>query len=138
MPLLTDSNHMSGYDGPFIATAFVLGLVIVGAALEIERRREKNPLPVLVPTMPFILLGAVIVIASIIYFLTFIQSRYRGYFIGTATLSFGLLVIAFTHWVERRRQTKIVFRRSQTTPFMFLGAILVLIGVALLVSMWRS
>jgi hypothetical protein len=55
---------MSGYDGPFIATAFVLGLVIVGAALEIERRREKNPLPVLVPTMPFILLGAAIVIAS--------------------------------------------------------------------------
>jgi drug/metabolite transporter (DMT)-like permease len=129
---------MSGYDGPFIATAFVLGLVIVGAALEIERRREKNPLPVLVPTMPFILLGAAIVIASIIYFLTFIQSRYRGYFIATAALSFGLLVIAFTHWVERRRQTKIVFHRSRTTPFMFLGAILVLIGVALLVSMWRS
>jgi drug/metabolite transporter (DMT)-like permease len=129
---------MSGYDGPFIATAFVLGLVIVGAALEIERRREKNPLPVLVPTMPFILLGAAIVIASIIYFLTFIQSRYRGYFIATAALSFGLLVIAFTHWVERRRQTKIVLHRSRTTPFMFLGAILVLIGVALLVSMWRS
>jgi drug/metabolite transporter (DMT)-like permease len=129
---------MSGYDGPFIATAFVLGLVIVGAALEIERRREKNPLPVLVPTMPFILLGAAIVIASIIYFLTFIQSRYQGYFIATAALSFGLLVIAFTHWVERRRQTKIVFHRSRTTPFMFLGAILVLIGVALLVSMWRS
>jgi drug/metabolite transporter (DMT)-like permease len=129
---------MTGYDEAFIAAAFTLGLVVVGAALEIERRREKHPLPVLLPTMPFILLGAVIVLASIVYFLTLLESRHRAYLITSAVLAFGLLVVAFTHWVERRRQTKIVLHRARTTPFMFLGAIIIVIGLALLVSMWRS
>jgi hypothetical protein len=53
-----------------VATALAFGLMIIGITRLIERRRERNPMPHLVPTTPFMMVGALVVLVAIAFSLT--------------------------------------------------------------------
>src|SRR5882757_9207313 len=61
----TGSRMTPGHTNYYIAAAaLALGLIIVGITRWIEHRREKNPMPRLVPTTPFMAVGILIVIGA--------------------------------------------------------------------------
>src|SRR5262249_18720110 len=55
-----------------VALAFRLG--IIGVTRLIENRRQKNPMPHLVPTTPFMLFGAIVVVVGIAFALAHLRA----------------------------------------------------------------
>jgi len=114
------------------------GLAAIGVAGWIDHRRAANPMPSLVPMTPIMLLGAIAVLLGITYFLYTFLSGHSGYYIAAALVLFGSATIAITVLIERLRRNNPKPSRSSTTPFMLLGAIVVLVGIVLFLSVSRD
>ncbi len=56
------------------ATALAFGLIVVGITSWIEHYRERNPMPHLVPTTPFMLFGTIVVLLAIVFSLTLLAT----------------------------------------------------------------
>ena len=57
-------------DNYIAAAALAFGLIVVGLTSLIELRRKNNPIPHLMPTTPFMLFGALVVLVAIAFSLT--------------------------------------------------------------------
>ena len=57
-------------DNYIAAAALAFGLIVVGLTSWIEHRRKNNPMPHLMPTTPFMLFGAIVVLVVIAFSLT--------------------------------------------------------------------
>jgi uncharacterized membrane protein YidH (DUF202 family) len=127
---------MDTYANYYFGSALLLcGLIAIGVTNWIEYRRERRPMLDLMPTTPFMLLGVIAVLGSLIFFLTLIRSKYTSKYIAATALSFGLIVIAFTRWIEHHRLKNPNRYLSSTTPFMLFGAMAVLFAFALFVAL---
>jgi len=138
--------------GDYVVSAAILsfGVTVVGLSYRAERRRQHEPMPALLPTTPFMLLGLAVILAAIIYFLDQLDSPYRHHFIATALLLFGLIVcgmaILIEHLRHRKAQSKAqdktqaisMPQHSSTTPFLLSGAITILIAINYFIAIWRK
>jgi hypothetical protein len=124
------------------------GVTVVGLTCRAERRRQREPMPSLLPTTPFMLLGLAVILAAMIYFLDQLDSPYRHLFIAAALLLFGLVVCGMALLIEHLRQRKAkakgedqgipTQRLSSMTPFLFSGAITILIAINYFIAIWRK
>jgi hypothetical protein len=136
----------------YIASAAMLslGMTVVGLSCRVERRRQREVMPSLVPTTPFMLLGLAAILAAIIYFLDQLDSPYSHHFIATALLLFGLIMCGVAILIEHLRHRKaqaeahekaqgIPTRQlSSMTPFLFSGAITILVAINYFIAIWRK
>jgi FtsH-binding integral membrane protein len=123
----------------YFATAILLfGLATIGIAGWIDHRRAERPMPSLVPMTPILLLGTILVLTAVVYFINTLQRGHSGYYIAAALVLFGASVIAITVLIERQRRKNPRRSLSSTTPFLFLGAIVVLVGIVLFLSVGRD
>jgi len=140
----------------YVVSAGILsfGVTVVGLTCRAERRRQRQPMPSLLPTTPFMLLGLAVILAAIIYFLDQLDSPYRHHFIAAALLLSGLVVCGMALLIEHLRHRKaqakgedqargkdqgIPTRRlSSMTPFLFSGAITILIAINYFIAIWRK
>jgi hypothetical protein len=60
------------------------------------------------------------------------------YSIAAAALTFGLILIGLTRWIEHRRGKSPMPHLVPTTPFMLVGILVVLFSVAFSLNVWRS
>ena len=124
------------------------GVTVVGLPCRAERRRQREPMPSLLPTTPFMLLGLAVILAAMIYFLDQLDSPYRHHFIAAALLLFGLVVCGMALLIEHLRHQKApakgkdqgipTQRLSSMTPFLFSGAITILIAINYFIAIWRK
>ena len=128
------------------------GVTVVGLTCRAERRRQREPMPSLLPTTPFMLLGLAVILAAMIYFLDQLDSPYRHHFIAAALLLFGLVVcgmaLLMQHLRHRRAQGKVegastaplsfTPQPASTTPFLFAGAVTVLVAINYFLAIWRK
>jgi len=128
----------------YVASAAILsfGVTVVGLTCRAERRRQSEVMPSLVPTTPFMLFGLAVILAAIIYFLDQLDSPYSHHFIATALLLFGLamcgIAILIEHLRHRKSQGISAPQRSSTTPFLFAGAITILVAINYFIAIWRK
>ena len=128
----------------YVASAAILsfGVTVVGLTCRAERRRQSEVMPSLVPTTPFMLFGLAVILAAIIYFLDQLDSPYSHHFIATALLLFGLamcgIAILIEHLRHRKAQGISAPQRSSTTPFLFAGAITILVAINYFIAIWRK
>ena len=128
----------------YVASAAILsfGVTVVGLTCRAERRRQSEVMPSLVPTTPFMLFGLAVILAAIIYFLDQLDSPYSHHFIATALLLFGLamcgIAILIEHLRHRNAQGISAPQRSSTTPFLFAGAITILVAINYFIAIWRK
>jgi hypothetical protein len=139
----------------YVVSAAILsfGVTVVGLTCRAERRRQHEPMPALLPTTPFMLLGLAVILAAIIYFLDQLDSPYNHYFVAGAVLLFGLVVSGSAILVEHLRHRKLqreagaaqgkaqavsMPQLSSTTPFLLSGAITILIAINYLIAIWRK
>jgi FtsH-binding integral membrane protein len=144
-----ETDDMVGW-AHYVVSAGILsfGVTVVGLTCRAERRRQRHPMPSLLPTTPFMLLGVAVILAAIIYFLDQLDSPYRHHFIAAALLLFGLVVCGMALLIEHLRHRKdqakgkdqgIPTRRlSSMTPFLFSGAITILIAINYFLAIWRK
>jgi hypothetical protein len=96
----------------------------------------------LLPTTPFMLLGLAAILAAIIYFLDQLDSPYSHHFIAAALLLFGLAVcgiaILIEHLRHRKAQGIVTPKLSSMTPFLFSGAITILVAINYFIAIWRK
>ena len=92
----------------YVVSAAILsfGVTVVGLSCRAERRRQREAMPSLVPTTPFMLFGLAVILAAIIYFLDQLDSPYSHHFIAAALLLFGLLVCGVAILIEHLRHRK--------------------------------
>ncbi len=128
----------------YVASAAILsfGVTVVGLTCRAERRRQREVMPSLVPTTPFMLFGLAVILGAIIYFLDQLDSPYSHHFIATALLLFGLamcgIAILIEHLRHRKAQGISAPQRSSTTPFLFAGAITILVAINYFIAIWRK
>jgi hypothetical protein len=124
----------------YLVSAAVLsvGLIAMGVTFRVERRREREAMPYLLPAAPLMLFGMTSVLAAIIYFLSYLNSRYSQYLVAVASLSFGIVVVGIAVWIERRRLKTPRPYRSSTTPYLFFGAIVVLLAIKYFLDVLRG
>ncbi len=128
----------------YVASAAILsfGVTVVGLTCRAERRRQSEVMPSLVPTTPFMLFGLAVILGAIIYFLDQLDSPYSHHFIATALLLFGLamcgIAILIEHLRHRKAQGISAPQRSSTTPFLFAGAITILVAINYFIAIWRK
>jgi len=63
---------------------------------------------------------------------------HADYYTAAAALALGLIVIGITRWVEHRRQKNPMPRLVPTTPFMAVGALIVVGAIAFSLALWRE
>src|SRR6266568_3392888 len=112
----------------YVASAGILsfGVTVVGLTCRAERRRQREVMPSLVPTTPFMLFGLAVILGAIIYFLDQLESPYSHHFIAAALLLFGLAVCGVAILIEHLRHRKdqgkdqgiSTPQLSSTTPFL--------------------
>jgi hypothetical protein len=128
----------------YVASAAILsfGVTVVGLTCRAERRRQREVMPSLVPTTPFMLFGLAVILAAIIYYLDQLGSPYSHHFIAAALLLFGLamcgIAILIEHLRHRKAQGISAPQRSSTTPFLFAGAITILVAINYFIAIWRK
>ncbi len=132
----------------YVVSAAILsfGVTVVGLSCRAERRRQREAMPSLVPTTPFMLFGLAVILAAIIYFLDQLDSPYSHHFIAAALLLFGLLVCGVAILIEHLRRRKdqgkdqgiSTPQLSSTTPFLFSGAITILVAINYFIAIWRK
>ncbi len=128
----------------YVASAAILsfGVTVVGLTCRAERRRQREVMPSLVPTTPFMLFGLAVILGAIIYFLDQLDSPYSHHFIAAALLLFGLamcgIAILIEHLRHRKAQGISAPQRSSTTPFLFAGAITILVAINYFIAIWRK
>jgi cytochrome bd-type quinol oxidase subunit 2 len=139
----------------YVVTAAILsfGVTVVGLSCRAERRRQREAMPSLVPTTPFMLFGLAVILAAIIYFLDQLDSPYSHHFIATALLLFGLIVCAIAVLIEHLRHRKAKGEAQgkaqdttqgvsrpplSATPFLFSGAITILVAINYFIAIWRK
>jgi hypothetical protein len=139
----------------YVVSAAILsfGVTVVGLTCRAELRRRHEPMPALLPTTPFMLFGLAIILAAIIYFLDQLESPYNNYFVAAALLLFGLVVSGSAILIEHLRHRKAqreageaqgktqaisMPQLSSTTPFLFSGAITILIAINYFIAIWRK
>ena len=136
----------------YVVSAAILsfGVTVVGLSCRAERRRQREAMPSLVPTTPFMLFGLAVILAAIIYFLDQLDSPYSHHFIAAALLLFGLLVCGVAILIEHLRHRKAQGKDqdkdqgistpqlSSTTPFLFSGAITILVAINYFIAIWRK
>jgi len=142
--------------GHYVVSAAILsfGVTVVSLTCRAERRRQREPMPSLLPTTPFMLLGLAAILAAIIYFLDQLDSRYNHHFIAATLLLFGLAMCGMALLIEHLRHRKVqakaqdkdqekdqgmpTRRLSSMTPFLFSGAITILIAINYFLAIWRK
>jgi uncharacterized membrane protein len=138
--------------GHYVVSVGILsfGVTVVGLTCRAERRRQHEPMPSLVPTTPFMLIGLAAILAAIIYFLDQLNSPYSHHFIATALLLFGLIVCGVAILIEQLRHRKAQSKDqakaqaiptpkpSSMMPFLFSGAIAILVAINYFVAIWRK
>jgi heme A synthase len=134
--------------GHYVVSAALLsfGVTVVGLTCRAERRRQREPMPSLVPTTPFMLFGLAAILAAIIYFLDQLDSPYSHHFIAAALLLFGLVVCGIAILIEHLRHRKAQGKDqdvstpqlSSTTPFLLSGAITILVAINYFIAIWRK
>ena len=132
----------------YVVSSVILsfGVTVVGLTCRAERRRQREPMPSLVPTTPFMLFGLAAILAAIIYFLDQLDSPYSHHFIGAALLLFGLIVCGIAILIEHLRHRKAQDKAqdnstpqlSSTTPFLLSGAITILVAINYFIAIWRK
>ena len=139
----------------YVVSAAILsfGATVVGLTCRAELRRRREPMPSLLPTTPFMLFGLAVILAAIIYFLDQLDSPYRHHFIAAAVLLFGLVVCGMALLIEHLRHRKAQAKAqeeaqekgsiptrqpSSMTPFLFSGAITILIAINYFIAIWRK
>ena len=132
----------------YVVSAAILsfGVTVVGLTCRAERRRQREPMPSLVPTTPFMLFGLAAILAAIIYFLDQLDSPYSHHFIAAALLLFGLVVCGIAILIEHLRHQKAQGKAqdvstpqlSSTTPFLLSGAITILVAINYFIAIWRK
>jgi uncharacterized membrane protein len=132
----------------YVISAAILsfGVTVVGLTCRAERRRQREPMPSLVPTTPFMLFGLAAILAAIIYFLDQLDSPYSHHFIAAALLLFGLVVCGIAILIEHLRHRKgqgtdqdvSTPQLSSTTPFLLSGAITILVAINYFIAIWRK
>ena len=124
------------------AAIFSFGVTVVGLVRRAERRRQREAMPSLVPTTPFMLFGLAVILAAIIYFLDQLDSPYSHHFIAAALLLFGLVVcgiaILIEHLRHRKPQGASTPQLFSMTPFLLSGAITILVAINYFIAIWRK
>src|SRR5205807_10664682 len=136
------------------AAILSFGVTVVGLTCRAQRRRQHEAMPSLVPTTPFMLFGLAVILAAIIYFLDQLDSPYSHHFIAAALLLFGLVVCGIAILIEHLRHRKAqgndqgndqgnaqgvsTTQLSSTTPFLFSGAITILVAINYFIAIWRK
>ena len=128
----------------YVVSAALLsfGVTVVGLTCRAERRRQREAMPSLVPTTPFMLFGLAAILAAIIYFLDQLDSPYNHHFIAAALLLFGLIVCGIAILIEHLRHGKVqdisAPQLSSMTPFLLSGAIMILVAINYFIAIWRK
>src|SRR5206468_7885675 len=136
----------------YLVSAAILsfGVTVVGLSCRAQRRRQREAMPSLVPTTPFMLFGLAVILAAIIYFLDQLESPYSHHFIAAALLLFGLAVCGIAILIEHLRHRKAqgkdqgnaqgisMPQLSSTTPFLFAGAVTILVAINYFIAIWRK
>jgi uncharacterized membrane protein len=128
----------------YVVSAALLsfGVTVVGLTCRAERRRQREAMPSLVPTTPFMLFGLAAILAAIIYFLDQLDSPYNHHFIAAALLLFGLIVCGIAILIEHLRHGKVqdisAPQLSSMTPFLLSGAITILVAINYFIAIWRK
>jgi len=144
----------------YVVSAAILsfGVTVVGLTCRAEHRRRHEPMPALLPTTPFMLFGLAVILAAIIYFLDQLDSPYNRHFVAGALLLFGLAVCGMALLIEHLRHRKAqgkdqektqekaqekvrgipTQRLSSMTPFLFSGAITILVAINYFIAIWRK
>jgi hypothetical protein len=130
---------MDGDLDRYLSAAMLLGgLAAIAGAAWIDHRRAAHPMPALVPMGPIMLLGTLLVLWAIVYFLNTLRSGDSSYYIAAAVLLYGSVVGGITVLVEHRRRQNPKPRLASTTPFLLLAAILVLVSIVLFYAVLRD
>ena len=128
----------------YVVSAAILsfGVTVVGLTCRAERRRQREAMPSLVPTTPFMLFGLAAILAAIIYFLDQLDSPYNHHFVAAALLLFGLIVCGIAILIEHLRHGKVqdisAPQLSSMTPFLLSGAITILVAINYFIAIWRK